>query len=40
MHINALRKKVFSKTKLELVTVLKVGYKLKEKQGEIYNDFL
>jgi len=33
MHINALRKKVFSKTKLELVTVLKVGYKLKEKIG-------
>ena len=30
MHINALRKKVFSKTKLEIHTILKVGYKLSE----------
>lgn len=31
MHIKALRQKVFSKGKLELQTVLKVGYKLVEK---------
>ena len=30
MHINALRKKVLSKTKLEIHTILKVGYKLGE----------
>lgn len=30
MHINALRKKIFSKTKLEIQTILKVGYKLSE----------
>jgi two-component system alkaline phosphatase synthesis response regulator PhoP len=30
MHINALRKKVFSKTRLEIHTILKVGYKLSE----------
>ena len=28
MHINALRRKVFIKTKLEIHTILKVGYKL------------
>jgi DNA-binding response OmpR family regulator len=28
MHIMALRGKVFSKTKLEIHTILKVGYKL------------
>ena len=32
MHIKALRQKVFSKTNLELSTLLKVGYKLKERQ--------
>ena len=32
MHIKALRQKVFSKTNLELTTLLKVGYKLKERQ--------
>ena len=32
MHIKALRQKVFSKTNLELCTLLKVGYKLKERQ--------
>lgn len=31
MHVKALRQKVFSKTKLELTTILKVGYKLIEK---------
>ena len=32
MHIKALRQKVFCKTSLELNTLLKVGYKLKERQ--------
>ena len=32
MHIKALRQKVFSKTNLELITLLKVGYKLKERR--------
>ena len=28
MHIKAIRQKVFSKTSLEIITLLKVGYKL------------
>lgn len=32
MHIMALRTKVFSKTKLEIQTILKIGYKLKSKE--------
>ena len=31
MHIKALRQKVFHNTKLEIVTLLKVGYKLEER---------
>ena len=32
MHIMALRTKVFSKTKLEIITILKTGYQLKIKE--------
>ena len=31
MHIKALRQKVFHNTKLEIITLLKVGYKLEER---------
>ena len=31
MHMKALRQKVFSKTNLQLITLLKVGYKLEKK---------
>ena len=31
MHVKALRQKIFHQTKLELITLLKVGYKLIEK---------
>ena len=35
MHMKALRQKVFSQTNLQLTTLLKVGYKLERKSGEI-----
>jgi DNA-binding response OmpR family regulator len=31
MHIMSIRQKVFSKTALEITTILKVGYKLTKK---------
>ena len=37
MHIKALRQKVFSKTKIQIITILKVGYKLTEIKESMVN---